>query len=200
MSGEPENQGVEDLGDVLFDATKIATIEERSDVDPHENLDKGKLGEDWGDGFFVSDELVLVERDNRGVIRRTTPLSEVPFLEQRDEPLTKEDIVEGKPQAKPAELSRAEKAKLVDILAYRLVKEYKSRLATGGGQWNPYRDGIPKSMMSGKIPTIPGTDMVPATDGQVFEFFKKIVADRVTVIEKNKGYGDYRDLSLRFER
>lgn len=205
MSGEPESKGFsEDLGDVVFDATKIATIEERSDVDPHSKLDKGDLGEDWGDGFYVQEEPVIVIRGPGGVIQRTVPLSEAAGLEERHRPLTEDEIVTGEPIEKPHPLPREARWKLVEVLAGRLVKEYRNRLIAGDpAKWNPYRDGIPKSMMSYSphaLQPLPGTDMIPATDGEVFEFFKRIVGERVKVIEKNKGFGDYRDLSLRIER
>lgn len=67
---------------VVIDTSHIRTITERSDFDPHERVRAKDLGEDWGDGFFVQEEPVLVQRNKDGSIARTTPLSEVPgFLQ-----------------------------------------------------------------------------------------------------------------------
>lgn len=63
---------------VFLDTSNIRTITERSDIDRDQNVKAKDLGEDWGDGFFVQEEPVLVTRNPDGSIKRTTPLSEVP--------------------------------------------------------------------------------------------------------------------------
>ena len=58
MSSEPDKTQVlvdEDGNAIVFKPT-TAEITERSDIDHHQNIKADELGEDWGDGFFVSPE------------------------------------------------------------------------------------------------------------------------------------------------
>jgi hypothetical protein len=158
--------------------------------------------EDWGDGFYVEPEPVLVTRNPDGTIARTTPLSEIPGVHLEGRELRTEDSikeVESKETLVP--LSRPDRQKLVAILTTRLCNYWKSR-GPGDPRYNPYRDGLPE-LPSGSpehLSPLPGTNLYPATDGQIYEWAKKFVADRTSVVDKRRfGSGHVQDLALRIE-
>jgi hypothetical protein len=195
---------------VVFDARRIYEITERSDIDPHEDLRPGlgksdKLGEDWGDGFFVQEEPVAVLRDKSGAIIRTTPLSEVPFLNwNRDE--DEEPPVEGRARTNPVPMNAADRSKLVAILAQRLFRWYAQQprsLLT----FNPLYDGIPRAPSGSPehLQPVPGTKLYPATPGEVLEWLKNdVIAPRIRVINKKKNLkgwtADAADYAVRISR
>jgi hypothetical protein len=175
-------------------------IVDRSDVDKHSNIDKDDLGEDWGDGFYVQEEFVLVERGPEGEIVRTTPLSEVTTLDPGAPP------EEAAPARPIRSVPVSEREKLVDILATRLFKWYES-LGPSPKELNPIYDGIPTCH---EHPTGCWLDCKRkgpkylASRGEVYEWMKRVIAARVQLINKKQGavgwQTDAADVSLRINR
>lgn len=188
----------EDGNALLFKPTQ-SVIDERSDFDPHRPVKADDLGEDWGDGFFVEAEPVLVERDARGEIVRTTPLSEIPGVQMHGVATARTDTED---TSKPVSLSRDERRKLVDSLALRLFNYYK-RQPKGQG-FNPFHDGIPEIADADPLNLSPGKSEAVvmkqlATDTEIFLWLRKFVGARAEVIDKNRGNG-VNDLALRLSR
>ena len=163
-------------------------ITERSDFDRDQTIKSGELGEDWGDGFFVEEEPVIVQRNAQGHIVRTTPMSEYADM-QREEaaPVIAEQKIQ------PTPISRADREKLVYILASRLFKYYAAqpRSAT---KFNPIYDGIPDVPAGSpeNLQPIPGTNLFPATPNQIMEWLKvKVIAPRVKVQNHKRGLSGY---------
>lgn len=169
-------------------------IEERSDVDKHAKVTDSDLGdEDWGDGFVVDAEPVVVLRGKDGGIVRTVPLSEhmermSEVQEAQPEPLTAEPVVT------PTPLSRKDRDKLVAILAGRLFKWYAEQ-PRRPDKYNPVYDGIPKLPTGSdrNLQPLPGTDLYPATPYQVLEWLKvDVIGPRVQIQNKKRGFDGYR--------
>ncbi len=161
--------------------------------------------DDWGEGFFVEPEPVLVFRAPDGAIERTVPMSEIPGVQYGKQELTQEEL-EAKESAKEGKESRvplptAQREKLVSILTGRLFRYYRDR-GPGDPRYNPFRDGIP-TLPAGSpehLQPLPGTDLYPATDGQIHDYLRRFVADRVKVVNKNRfGGNTLQDLALRIE-
>ncbi len=154
--------------------------------------------DDWGDGFYVQREPVMVERDRMGKIVRTTPLSELEGVEV--DPLD-HDPVTAEERAKVVAMTRKQRGKFRAILAHRLFYYYKDR-GPGDPLYNPFRDGI-ADLPSGSpeyLQPLPGTQLFPATEGQIYDWLLKFVADRATVIDKRRfGGGHMQDLAVRIE-
>lgn len=162
-------------------------IEERSDFDRDLSVRAKDLGEDWGDGFFVDAEPVIVDRGPDGSIVRTTPLSERVSQLEEAPPEVQRPVVATKP------LSREDRDKLVFILAKRLFDHYKS-LPPMIDKFNPIYDGIP-DLPVGAARTLtprPGTQLYDATPQQVFDWLKRFVAKRVEITNKRQGWEGYR--------
>lgn len=159
--------------------------------------------EDWGDGFYVEPQPVLVQRAPDGSIVRTTPLSEIPGVEfsgGKIERVDEEPLeVEAKPT--PVPLSTSEREKLVGILTTRLWRYYKER-GPNDPRYNPFRDGIPELPAGSPehLQPLPGTPLYPATDGQIRDYLRRFIVERVTVINRNRfGGNTLQDLALRIE-
>lgn len=158
--------------------------------------------EDWGDGFYVSNEPVLVQRAPDGSIIRTTPLSEIPGVHwQGGKMVADEEPLVAKEKPTPVTLGREERRKLVTILAGRLVRYWRDR-GPNDPRYNPFRDGIPELPAGSPehLQPLPGTPLYPATDGQIYEYAKKFIGERVQVIDKKRfGSGHIQDLALRID-
>ncbi len=159
--------------------------------------------EDWGDGFYVEPEPVLVQRAPDGSIVRTTPLSEIPGVSFEKGQLVEEDAppVEGRSRPTPVPLGTADREKLVGILANRLWRYYKDR-GPKDPRYNPFRDGIPELPAGSPqhLQPLPGTPLYPASDGQIHDYLRRFIADRVKVVNtKRFGGNTIQDLALRIE-
>ena len=163
-------------------------------------ISEGK--DDWGDGFFVEPEPVLVLRAPDASIQRTIPLSEIPGVEYGKKALSNEEL-EREEEARSSSrvvLPTAEREKLVSILTGRLFRYYAGR-GPKDPRYNPFRDGIPELPAGSPqhLQPLPGTDLFPATDGQIHDYLRRFVAARVTVINKERFGGSIQDLSLRIQ-
>jgi len=167
--------------------------------------------EDWGDGFYVEPEPVLVTRGPDGSIIRTIPLSEIPGVHftaqgfKPDDPSQQQLEVANENKVKvvearetPVPLNRSERTKLVEILAHRLWRYWRDR-GPKDPRYNPFRDGIPElpAGSPAHLQPLPGTDLYPATDDQIMQFARKFVGERAEVINKNRFGGGIEDLALR---
>lgn len=192
---------------VVLEQSPVREITETTLADSHlpkrqfrEQVAEGQ--EDWGDGFFVQPEPVIVFRDNAGVIMKTVPLSEVPGVHvERGGLKPDKPPVEVAPVPTPVPLSTANREKLVTILANRLFKYYWNR-EPKDLRYNPFRDGIPELPAGAPehFQPLPGTQLYPCTKAQVYAYCRSVVADRVTVINRNKMSGSViQDISLRIQ-
>ena len=158
--------------------------------------------EDWGDGFFVEPAPVVVFRGPDGGIVRTVPVGEIPGVEWSSGKLVPDaDPVEGRPRPTPVPLGTADREKLVSILASRLWRYYRDR-GPNDPRFNPFRDGIPELPAGSPehLQPLPGTPLYPATDAQIHDYLRRFVAERVTVINKNRfGGNTIQDLALHIE-
>lgn len=192
---------------VVLDTSRIYEIEERSDFDRHQNVKAKDLGEDWGDGFFVQEEPVLVTRDKRtGAILRTEPLSSVPWINM--DPDDDVEPVVADPVHTPRQRTASEREKLVEILAMRLFRWYADR-PPSVTEYNPIYDGIPEAPAGSRdlLQPLPGTKLYPATPGEVLEWLKmKVIAPRVQIVNKKRGWKGYQadlgadEFSVRIQR
>ena len=186
----------------IFIDPRVRTLTERSDVDPHSNLTAKDLGEDWGDGFYVAPEHVLVERGPDGGIVRTTPLSEIPGVDLYGAANPEPEQASARP--KPVALSREERGKLVDVLTMKLFKYYKNR-PKDHPAFNPFRDGIPEVADADPMNLAPGKSeavlMHPnPSDTEIYMWLRKFVGARASIVDKKQGFNGIGDLALRIER
>jgi hypothetical protein len=166
---------------------------ERSDFDRDLGVNAQELGEDWGDGFFVSPELVVVDRDVRtGRIVRTTPLSEVTA---RREALREDEIMTGPPLPTPGGLmSVSAREKLVTILAKRMFEYYSSpAMMSDHAVLNPLRDGIPVTLTGEFVLEINPEETrhvvrKRTSPGEVMEWIKALLAKRTTLVNRKNGW------------
>lgn len=159
--------------------------------------------EDWGDGFHVDPVPVLVQRAPDGSIVRTTPLNEIPGVSFSKGRLVDEAAppleVEARPT--PVPLSTSDREKLVGILATRLYRYYRDR-GPNDPRYNPFRDGIPELPAGSPehLQPLPGTPLYPATDGQIKDYLRRFIVDRVTVVNRNRfGGNTLQDLAIHIE-
>lgn len=184
--------------DVFLDATKVRQIDERADFDPHQKVKASQLGEDWGDGFFVQEEPVVVHRHADGSIASLNPLSSlegmIDNLDDDAEPIDAGTINELKP------ISLTERQKLVEILSMRLIRWYKSRPPELMA-FNPIYDGVPVAPAGSPehLQPIPGTNLYPASEQEVFDWIKRdVIGPRVQLINKRKKWTGYaQDVAVR---
>ena len=158
--------------------------------------------EDWGDGFYVSPEPVLVTRNQDGSIARTTPLSEIPGVHFEGGKLRPDEPMEVEERPTPVPLGRDARHKLTEILALRLFNYWRER-GPQDPRYNPFRDGIPELPAGSPehLQPLPGTPLYPATDGQIMAYARKFVGERTSVIEQRRfGKGQLQDLAIRIER
>lgn len=160
--------------------------------------------EDWGDGFFVNPVPVHILRGPDGEILRTTPLNEIPGVSWESGKLKKEVLepLEVAPKPTPVPMQRADREKLVTILAHRLFKYYLGRLPNDT-RWNPLIKGLPIDLIPGSSEYLApklATICVPATNAEVYDYLVKVIVERVTVINTHKyGGNTIQDIALRIE-
>ena len=166
-------------------------IVERSDFDRDQKVRAGEVGEDWGDGFFVNEEPVMVLRGPDGGIVKTVPLSEAQEAMQEAaevDPVVADTVIT------PTPISRADRDKLVEILAIRLFKWYAAQ-PRRPDKYNPVYDGIPDAPPGSplNLQPPPGMNLFPATPGQVLEWLKMtVIAPRVRIQNNKRGLDGYR--------
>lgn len=213
---EEEHGGAEDTADVLFDASQVREITATNLIDEdssawgrRQELQKGAT--DLGEGFLMQEEPVLIQRDADGAITKLTPLSEIPgvhfdgqVLTQDPDRLTSQQkeaqamVAEAKET--PVPLSTSDREKLRHILATRLFKHYATEASLRNrARWNPFRDGIPELPAGAPKFLSPSKEMplVPATEGQVYQYLLKHVAKRAEIVDTKRGLGGIQDLALR---
>ncbi len=185
---------------------KEFVLKERSDVDPHEGFDPDKLGmEDWGDGFYVNKEPVIVERNQDGSLRRTTPISEA-----TPDMLTRKvwkdgEIVEAEPVQSPA--PRRPQETVVKMLAALLMRYY-SEMPPGALSYNPLYDGIPADSFLGddKIlePNKTNANLVHVSAEEVHSWLRQLIGKRAEIRNAKTGQhgwkGDISDLMVSLKR
>jgi len=172
----------------------VYDLEERSDIDPHANrIHPEQLGEDWGDGFYVSPELVKVDRGPDGRIVRTTPLSE--YMDRHEVDLVPPVLTE--PNRELVARTPAARDALVTVLADRLM-EYYIKLGPQPHLYNPVYDGIPDLPLHSpeNLKPLPGTKLYPATEGQVFAWLCRLIGKRASLVNSKLGLdGEKQDLA-----
>lgn len=171
-------------------------LKQRSGVDPHAEFNPEKMGmEDWGDGFFVNPEPVLIERGAQGQIVRTTPITEA---HERGLLIPKQfkdgELIEAEPRRRPSP-SIMTQEKMVELLAGYLMTYY-SRFGPNQLPYNPLYDGIPLSeSAASKYILEPGKSHATLTHvpaHEVHEWLKKVLAKRATMVNARtgkKGFG-----------
>ena len=160
---------------------------------------------DLGEGFLIHEEPVLVQRGADGNIARVTPLSELPGVHFERGGLVADNAppVEGKLRPTPVPLSTSQREKLRAILTTRLYKNYATEASLRDiSKYNPIRDGIP-DVPAGSPETLApraGTKLYRASEGQVYDWLLKFVAQRAKVVDtKRYGGGSLADLTLQVE-
>lgn len=180
----------------------MVDLVERSDIDRDDKISTDMLGEDWGDGFFVEQEPVLIQRNAAGHIIRSIPLSEVAahraMLEEADRLAGPPKEVE--PISSPNKLSREDKDKLVFIIAKHLWDWYKAQ-GRLPNELNPLYDGIPTCHEH-----LAGCPLTPcgkkgrkigrlyASEGEVLEWLVRVVGSRAKLNIERSGQQGYRPM------
>lgn len=187
---------------------KSFVLKERSDVDPHQGFKPEELGmEDWGEGFYVNPEPVVIERNEDGSLKRTTPISEatpdqlIPKIWQDGQ------IVEAEAIQKPRPAPKRPQEKVVALLAGLLMRYYAS-LQPGQIAYNPLYDGIPAdaSVTDDKIldPKRDGHGLVHVSAEEVHSWLKQIIGKRAQIRNAKTGklgwQGDIKDLVVTLKR
>lgn len=200
MGGDGSKFGRKEVPQRSFD------LEERSDVDPHEKFDPEKLGlEDWGDGFHVEVEPVVIERNELGAIKRTTPISEA--TPHQLMPARFDEHNNLREEAKPKPTPRRMQEKVVDMMAGLLMRYY-SDLPPGAIHYNPLYDGIPADeyLADDRVlePNKLNAKLVHVPAHEVHIWLKKLLAKRAQIINTRTGQrgwnGDISDLQVSFRR
>jgi len=160
---------------------------------------------DLGDGFLLHEEPVLVQRGVDGEIVRLTPLSELPGVHYERGSIVADDAppVEGRSRPTPVPLPTAQREKLRDVLAARLFKNYATEASLRNlAVYNPLRDGLhePPAGSPAHLQPKPGTPFYYASEGQVYQWLRKFVAERAQVVDtKRFGGGTLADMALHIE-
>lgn len=186
----------------MQDANSLPVAEiERSDFDPHQSIksQEAVLGEHLGDGFFLQMEPVLVQRDRTGRIMRTVPIHEAMLIvEKAQEQAAKVPPVIGRTKPILHPLPTSEREKLAGILANRLFQWYDEQ-SPDSGVYNPLYDGIPDlppGADKALAKPLPGTKLYYATRFEVYDWLRRVVAARITMVNTKKGIkGHQPDLS-----
>lgn len=188
---------------------QVGELQERSDVDPHGKFDPDELGmDDWGDGFHVQAEPVLIERGPGGQIVRTTPLSEAhaqgKLLRLHEQ--AAENAVEA-PQRQRTPGTRKSQEKMIDLLA-GLMMTYYSRYGPNQLPYNPLYDGIPlHESKANPLVLQPGktsATLVHVPAHEVHDWLKQVFAKRADLVNARTGRkgwtGDINDLVVTLKR
>jgi hypothetical protein len=181
--------------DLVIDLTNVRELVERSDIDRDQKISVDDLGdEDWGGGFRVDTEPVVIERGADGGIIRTVPLNDV--LEAQailDEQAWDRNPVVAPTVHSPVPMDTQQREKLVRIMAVRLFKWYAAQ-PPHPARYNPVYDGIPNLPPGSPehLQPLPGTKLYPATPDQVLEWLKtSVLAPRIKVINNKRGLRGY---------
>jgi hypothetical protein len=161
-------------------------IRERTDFDHHGNIDKDKLGEDWGDGFFFNPEPVRIFRNAEGEIVKTAPLSSGEFEEIEGQDREIKKAVRAATVISPSPMSTSTREKLHIILTKRMFDHYDQLPASFSGL-NPLRDGIPTCRdhpLGCWLVCKEQTGKYHASRQEVFDWMKMVVATRVDIMDK----------------
>jgi hypothetical protein len=187
--------------------TKSRVLKERSDVDPHKSgqFDPEELGmEDWGDGFFVNPEPVVIERGPDQEIVRTTPISEASPEQLFPGHFKEGELIKALPNQPIKKLSRP-KEQVVEMLA-GLLMHYYSKQPPGLLAFNPLYDGIPADVALGDNyilqPNLRGDQLVHVSAHEVHQWLKQLIARRAKITTQGaSGYrGDISDLMVTLSR
>lgn len=179
------------------DATTLAE-EHQGMKQVHRDVLKQDGAEDWGDGMTVFPEPAHILRNPDGSIKSVVPLSEIPGVEYTPEQLESLAVVaDAKPT--PVPLNRSDRHKLVSILAGRLFKYY-AQLPVDYPGYNPFRDGVPDRPEGRPDFLKPDpSGMFPATNGEIYDYLKKEVGKRASVINKRRFGDGIQDLALQIQ-
>lgn len=168
-------------------------LEQRTGVDPHEGkFDPDKLGlEDWGDGFHVEATPVLIERDDRGIITRTTPFTEA--VEKGMVPGIDTDGIPTAPKRQRTMQPIFRQEQIVDLLAGYMMR-YFSSFPPGALPFNPLYEGIPISEALTEDTIFDPKDkmgLVHVPAHEVHEWLRKIIGARAKIINAKTGKKGY---------
>ena len=185
----------------MGEPVRISEIAERSDIDRDDVVSADDLGSDWGDGFFVNQEPVLIKRDWRGEIARVIPLSELEAIREMERNAEMAEaaakVVDPIPTPSKRKLTTTEREKLVFIMAKRLFDWY------AGNQGditmlNPLRDGIPKCPDHPRGCPLTRCELrgrpiskYYASPGEVLEWLVAIVSARARITDKRNNWAGY---------
>ena len=113
------------------------------------------------------------------------------------------DPVEVAPRPYNEPLSISDREKMVSILAMRLFQWYRSQ-PQRVDIYNPVWDGIPDAPPGSptNLQPLPGMNLYPATEMQVYEWLKtKVIGPRAQIINKKQGKeGVASDYAVRITR
>lgn len=188
--------------------TKSFTLQERSDVDPHDGFKPEELGmEDWGDGFFVNPEPVVIERNEDSSIKRITPISEATPSQLEPKVWKDGQIVEAEAVQKPSAAKQRPKETVVQLLAGLLMRYY-SEMGPNQLPYNPLYDGIPakEALHDDWVfqPEKKNAELVHVSATEVHEWLKKVIGKRADVMNLKQGKhgytSDLSDLTVRLKR
>jgi hypothetical protein len=172
---------------------QVAELKERSDFDPHQSIKRDKLGEDWGDGFFVNPEPVVIERDARGQIQYTIPLSEYFQMRQSQPSLP---AVRAPLHISPTRKTIPQIDQIAGRMAADLLKWYMAR-PPSPSMFNPVYDGIPTCNKHPEgcafgCPPEYQTGIIQATTAELYLFLKRIIGQRVEIRKAKSGISGWR--------
>lgn len=160
---------------------------------PGERLlpDEALGGEDWGDGFRVREEPVVISRDAAGEISKIERLTE----SKMDQILTAaaaKPAVEAPPVSVSRPLSLKQREALIGILADRFFRWYESKL-DDPTLLNPLRDGIPvcPRHRKGCVHDCKDAQRKYVSQGEAYLWLKAFVADKAEIINKRNNWGGY---------
>ncbi len=204
LPGKDTKAGGDDPTIVLQPSPRIITATTLAETHQgvkqiHAELVNRRDTEDWGGGMTVFPEFAHVLRGPDGAITSVVPLSEIPGVEMKSREEEALAVVADEIHT-PVPMKRAERHKLISILATRLFNYYWQLTREHPG-YHPFRDGLPDLPAgSPKNLTPPaGTQLYPATDAQVYQWMYKFCGQRATVINKRKFGSGIQDMALRIE-
>lgn len=181
---------------------RVSELTDRSDIDRDAVVDPDALGSDWGDGFFVQQEPVLIKRDSAGNIVRTIPLTELEAMQElrRNAEIAEQTAKLVDPVATPKNTIKttSDRDKIVYLIAKRLWDWYgEDAQMIDKSFLNPIRDGIPVCpvhLEGCPLTRCEKTRRVTkkyATPAEVLDWLVRVVAARAKVVNKHKGWQGY---------
>ena len=165
----------------------------------HKELVARKDTEDWGGGMTVFPEFAHVLRGPDGSISSVVPLSEIPGVEMKSKEENALAVVADAVPT-PVPMGRADRHKLISILATRLFNYY-GQLSMAHPGYHPFRDGLPDLPAGSPKNLAPpaGTTLYPATNAQIYQWMYEFCGKRATVLNKKKFGSGIQDMTLRIE-